>query len=64
MYAIQRGTARDISLLVDFLPMYLFPEEEAEVDDFFVTGVSLGGEFMMAPWSECNAVSPSSSCGG
>ncbi len=44
MYAIQRGTAHDISLLIDFLPMYLFPDDERKVEEFFVTGVSLGGE--------------------
>lgn len=45
MYAVQTGTARDVSFLIDFLPAYLFPNGEKHVEEFFVTGVSLGGEF-------------------
>ncbi|KAF8899869.1 hypothetical protein CPB84DRAFT_1093377 [Gymnopilus junonius] len=43
MYAIQMGTARDLSFLVDFLPMYLFPHAECKVDAWGVIGISLGG---------------------
>ncbi|KAJ9125549.1 hypothetical protein QFC22_000511 [Naganishia vaughanmartiniae] len=43
MYAMHRGTARDISFLIDFLPAYLFPEGEKTIEKFAVTGVSLGG---------------------
>ena len=32
MYAMQRGTARDISFLVDFLPSYLFPNGEKVIE--------------------------------
>lgn len=45
MYAMQRGTARDISFLVDFLPSYLFPNGEKVIEKYGVTGFSLGGEF-------------------
>ncbi len=43
MHAIHRGTARDISLLIDYLPMYLFPADERTIAQYMVTGVSLGG---------------------
>ncbi|KAL0949103.1 hypothetical protein HGRIS_009192 [Hohenbuehelia grisea] len=43
MYAIQTGTARDVSFLVDFLPSYLFPNDERTVSDWTVSGFSLGG---------------------
>lgn len=43
MYAMQRGTARDISFLVDFLPSYLFPNGEKVIEKYGVTGFSLGG---------------------
>lgn len=46
MCAMYRGTARDISFLIDFIPAYLFPEGERTVEKFAVTGVSLGGEFL------------------
>jgi hypothetical protein len=45
MYAMQRGTARDISFLVDFLPSYLFPNGEKVIEKYGVTGFSLGGKF-------------------
>jgi len=43
MYAIQMGTARDLSFLMDFLPTYLFPRAECKVDAWGVVGISLGG---------------------
>ncbi|KAI5452029.1 hypothetical protein NCC49_001325 [Naganishia albida] len=43
MYAMHRGTARDISFLIDFIPAYLFPNGEKVVEKYAVTGISLGG---------------------
>jgi len=45
MYAIQVGTARDISYLIDFLPAYLFPRGLTSGHDieWLIAGVSLGG---------------------
>lgn len=41
---MHRGTARDISFLIDFIPAYLFPNGEKVIEKFAVTGISLGGE--------------------
>jgi dienelactone hydrolase len=43
MYSILSGTANDVSMLIDFLPSYIFPEDEGRVTDWGVAGVSLGG---------------------
>ncbi|KAK0223016.1 Alpha/Beta hydrolase protein [Armillaria fumosa] len=43
MYSLQTGTAKDVSFLIDFLPAYMFPEQERTIADWGVTGVSLGG---------------------
>ncbi|KAI9056811.1 alpha/beta-hydrolase [Trametes sanguinea] len=43
MYAIQTGTASDVSFLIDFLPAYLFPNDERQIGQWMVSGVSLGG---------------------
>ncbi|OJT13891.1 hypothetical protein TRAPUB_9560 [Trametes pubescens] len=43
MYAIQTGTAQDVSFLIDFLPAYLFPHDERTVSQWLVSGISLGG---------------------
>ncbi|KAI0648841.1 Alpha/Beta hydrolase protein [Trametes meyenii] len=43
MYAIQTGTAADVSFLIDFLPAYLFPHDERTVGKWLVAGISLGG---------------------
>ncbi|GJE97406.1 alpha/beta hydrolase [Phanerochaete sordida] len=43
MYAIQTGTAQDVSYLIDFLPSYLFPSGEREIAQWLVGGKSLGG---------------------
>ena len=37
------GTAHDVSFLIDFLPAYLFPNEERTISQWLVTGISLGG---------------------
>ncbi|RUS18609.1 hypothetical protein BC937DRAFT_88558 [Endogone sp. FLAS-F59071] len=44
MWSIQYGTARDVSNLIDVLPAYLFPDEDASiVMKWGVCGISLGG---------------------
>jgi len=43
MYAIQIGTARDVSYLIDFLPTYLFPHGTHSEIEWLIAGVSLGG---------------------
>ncbi|KAI0353804.1 hypothetical protein OH77DRAFT_1591158 [Trametes cingulata] len=43
MYAIQTGTANDVSFLIDFLPAYLFPYGERQISQWLVSGISLGG---------------------
>ncbi|KPV73132.1 uncharacterized protein RHOBADRAFT_55354 [Rhodotorula graminis WP1] len=43
MMAMQVGTARDVSFLVDFLPAALFPNDERTVADWYCAGISLGG---------------------
>lgn len=37
------GTARDVSFLIDFLPAYLFPNNERTIVEWGVAGKSLGG---------------------
>lgn len=37
------GTAQDVSFLIDFLPAYLFPNDERTVSQWLVSGISLGG---------------------
>lgn len=43
MYGMIRGTAADVSFIIDMLPSYLFPNDERVVSLFAVTGKSLGG---------------------
>ncbi|GAA5902328.1 alpha/beta hydrolase family protein [Sporobolomyces salmoneus] len=43
MMAIQTGTAKDVSFLIDFLPSVLFPNDEREIVDWYCSGISLGG---------------------
>ncbi|GJJ08657.1 hypothetical protein Clacol_002876 [Clathrus columnatus] len=43
MYAIQVGTASDVSTLIDFLPSYLFPNDERKIHEWLLSGISLGG---------------------
>ncbi|KAM5543744.1 hypothetical protein V8D89_002361 [Ganoderma adspersum] len=43
MYAIQTGTAQDVSFLIDFLPSYLFPGGERTISQWVCAGRSLGG---------------------
>ena len=37
------GTAKDVSYLIDFLPAYLFPNNERPIAQWLVAGKSLGG---------------------
>lgn len=43
MLAMQVGTANDVSFIADFLPSFLFPNGEASIAAWAVTGISLGG---------------------
>ncbi|GAA5962746.1 hypothetical protein JCM3765_006189 [Sporobolomyces pararoseus] len=43
MMAIQTGTARDVSFLIDFLPSVLFPGDERKIVEWYCSGISLGG---------------------
>ncbi|KAI1786769.1 Alpha/Beta hydrolase protein [Ganoderma leucocontextum] len=43
MYAIQTGASSDVSFLIDFLPSYLFPNEERIISQWLISGISLGG---------------------
>ncbi|KAI5292207.1 hypothetical protein KEM55_008003 [Ascosphaera atra] len=42
------GTARDVSLVIDILPAYIFPDSARDITTNLVLGVSLGGH---ASWS-------------
>ncbi|KAJ5780901.1 hypothetical protein N7457_006061, partial [Penicillium paradoxum] len=48
MFSIFQGTARDTSLLMDYLASYTFPNGEHQITENLVLGVSLGGH---ATWS-------------
>lgn len=43
MYSSYAGTAADTSLLLDYLPGYIFPHSDRTIDHNIVLGVSLGG---------------------
>ncbi|KEF62052.1 uncharacterized protein A1O9_00024 [Exophiala aquamarina CBS 119918] len=43
MYSSYAGTAADTSLLLDYLPGYIFPHSERTIDHNIVLGISLGG---------------------
>ncbi|KAK7678524.1 hypothetical protein QCA50_018396 [Cerrena zonata] len=43
MYSIQVGSAQDVSFLIDFLPAFLYPNGEMSIQQWSVSGVSLGG---------------------
>ncbi|CAL1715715.1 unnamed protein product [Somion occarium] len=42
-HAIQVGTSRDISTIIDFLPSFLYPNDERSIVHWIASGVSLGG---------------------
>ncbi|KAF4550358.1 Hypothetical protein D9617_17g046260 [Elsinoe fawcettii] len=43
MFSIYHGTARDVSLLLDYIPSYVFPHNERTITQNLVLGISLGG---------------------
>ena len=43
MFSSLSGTAKDVSMLIDYLPCYLFPNDDREITEWGVVGVSLGG---------------------
>jgi len=43
MFSIFQGTAVDTSILISYLPAYVFPHNEHEITSNLVLGVSLGG---------------------
>ena len=43
MYSILSGTATDVSMLIDYLPTFLFPNDDQKFEGWGVLGVSLGG---------------------
>lgn len=43
MFSVYHGTASDTSLLINYLPAYIFPRDEHNITSHMVLGVSLGG---------------------
>ncbi|KAK6513939.1 hypothetical protein TWF506_008369 [Arthrobotrys conoides] len=43
MFGIYQGTSHDVSLLIDHIPSYVFPDGNKTVDGWLCAGVSLGG---------------------
>ncbi|KAF3199116.1 hypothetical protein TWF192_008542 [Orbilia oligospora] len=43
MFGIYQGTSQDVSLLIDHVPSYVFPDGDKTVDGWLCAGVSLGG---------------------
>ncbi|KAF2223946.1 hypothetical protein BDZ85DRAFT_295099 [Elsinoe ampelina] len=43
MFSIYHGTARDVSILLDYIPAYIFPHVERTITQNLVLGISLGG---------------------
>jgi len=39
------GGTQDLTLIIDFLAAYLFPNGERQIQEFIASGMSLGGEF-------------------
>ncbi|KAL2862929.1 uncharacterized protein BJX67DRAFT_385165 [Aspergillus lucknowensis] len=48
MFSVFQGTARDTSILIDYLPAFVFPRSDRQITENLVLGVSLGGH---AAWS-------------
>ncbi|KAL4805265.1 hypothetical protein BDV18DRAFT_17337 [Aspergillus unguis] len=48
MFSVFQGTARDTSILIDYLPAFVFPKTDRRISENLVLGVSLGGH---AAWS-------------
>ncbi|CAO1638196.1 unnamed protein product [Sympodiomycopsis kandeliae] len=43
LYSSILGTSSDVSFLIDFLPSYLFPQDDRIINKWCVTGKSMGG---------------------
>lgn len=43
MHSIQLGTARDVSLLMDYLEPYIYPAGDHSIIQYLCAGISLGG---------------------
>ena len=43
MHSILAGTAKDVSMLIDYLPSFLFPTDEYDITEWGVMGMGLGG---------------------
>ncbi|KAH7882421.1 hypothetical protein F5I97DRAFT_1939454 [Phlebopus sp. FC_14] len=43
MYAIQTGTAHDVTSLIDHIPSFLYPSGERNIIEWGMAGISLGG---------------------
>ncbi|ADV23076.1 hypothetical protein CNBF2720 [Cryptococcus gattii WM276] len=42
-YQFEEGGCHDVSLIMDFLGPYIFPNGEKTIESFIITGISLGG---------------------
>jgi hypothetical protein len=59
MFSVMQGTVKDINMLIDFLPGYLYPGNEDSILEWGVLGVSQGAHAAWmalsqtgsAPWS-------------
>ncbi|PRP81510.1 hypothetical protein PROFUN_10872 [Planoprotostelium fungivorum] len=43
LFTMQYGAVQDVSLLIDFLPSVLFPNDERTISQWMASGISLGG---------------------
>jgi len=43
MYGMLVGAVKDLSFLIDFLPSYIFPNDERAINEWVLAGFSLGG---------------------
>jgi pimeloyl-ACP methyl ester carboxylesterase len=43
MYSIYHSTSNDISTLINYLPTFLFPNDDKIIKNYYIAGVSLGG---------------------
>ncbi|KAJ6261456.1 hypothetical protein Dda_4126 [Drechslerella dactyloides] len=43
LFGVYQGTSLDVSLLIDHIPSYVFPDGERQLDKWLCAGISLGG---------------------
>jgi hypothetical protein len=55
LFSVMHGTAKDINMLIDFLPGYLFPYNEDGILEYGVLGVSQGAH---AVWASMHQPGP------